>query len=171
MLKVSVKSLLTDPSAIIPFQADVTPEPVMMDGEEVLFLGPCRMNGVFKHIGGGVIRYSGTMDTEVRMACSRCMKETDLPLHTQMEQRFTSDRQQESYMDDDIEVYQNDTIDLTELLTAEINLAIPMKVLCKEDCKGLCPICGKDLNEGPCDCQDDNIDPRWDALKSLLQKE
>lgn len=46
-------------------------------------------------------------------------------------------------------------------------LAVPTKILCSENCAGLCPKCGKNLNEGPCSCSDESIDPRWDALKNL----
>ena len=53
----------------------------------------------------------------------------------------------------------------------DLLLELPSKMLCQEDCRGLCPICGKDLNEGPCGCEHDTTDPRWDALKSLFQDE
>jgi uncharacterized protein len=57
-------------------------------------------------------------------------------------------------------------IDLTEDVRQTILLAVPFKLLCKNDCKGLCPRCGKNLNEGPCTCEDVTIDPRWDGLRS-----
>ena len=49
-------------------------------------------------------------------------------------------------------------------------MALPMKPLCKPDCKGLCPSCGKDLNLGACGCTHETIDPRWEALKALKEK-
>ena len=52
-----------------------------------------------------------------------------------------------------------------------LTLELPLRVLCKEDCKGLCPKCGHNLNEGPCGCDLREEDPRWDALKSLLQNQ
>ncbi len=63
--------------------------------------------------------------------------------------------------------YDGDTIDLTAPIRDTVLLAIPMKPLCKEDCKGLCQYCGKDLNEGPCGCDEDRIDPRWQRLAKL----
>ena len=58
-------------------------------------------------------------------------------------------------------------MDLDELVRADLLLELPTKVLCREDCKGLCPKCGKDLNFGPCDCKKE-IDPRWQALSDLF---
>ena len=171
MLRYQVKSLLTDPSAVIPVEENIELEQLTVGGDHVQFLTPCHLEGQLKNIGGGIIRFIGTLDMQVRMACSRCTKDTDLPLHATIEQRYIADRQQGEIEDDDIEIYENELIDLSELVDSEISMAVPMKVLCREDCKGLCPICGKDLNEGSCDCEQEDIDPRWDALKSLLQRE
>ena len=67
----------------------------------------------------------------------------------------------------DEEVYDGKEIDLGAALREQILLALPPAPLCREDCKGLCPTCGKDLNEGECGCDRAVPDPRWDALKAL----
>jgi uncharacterized protein len=67
----------------------------------------------------------------------------------------------------DLATYTNDEIDLDSLLREQLLLVIPMAHLCREDCKGLCPQCGKDLNEGPCDCPPAPADDRWAALKNV----
>ena len=59
-------------------------------------------------------------------------------------------------------------LDLDELLTEDLLLDVPSKFLCSPDCKGLCPSCGKNLNHGDCDCQQDTVDPRLAILKELL---
>lgn len=59
-------------------------------------------------------------------------------------------------------------LDLDELLYSEVIVSLPMKHLCKEDCKGICPKCGKNLNEGKCGCPEKEIDPRLSALAELL---
>ena len=59
-------------------------------------------------------------------------------------------------------------MDLDELIRTDILLELPTKFLCKEDCKGLCPTCGKNLNEGACNCQTHQIDPRLEVLKQLI---
>jgi hypothetical protein len=63
--------------------------------------------------------------------------------------------------------FKGDELDLSQLAREQILLNLPEQVLCREDCKGICPTCGKDLNEGDCKCGEDEIDPRWAALKDL----
>jgi uncharacterized protein len=65
------------------------------------------------------------------------------------------------------DVLQGDELDLNELAREQILLSLPEQMFCREDCRGLCPACGKDLNDGECDCGSDEIDPRWAALKGL----
>ncbi|HEX4620364.1 MAG TPA: DUF177 domain-containing protein, partial [Myxococcaceae bacterium] len=67
----------------------------------------------------------------------------------------------------DQEVFDGRTIDLDPILREQVLLALPMNVVCREDCKGLCPSCGKDLNEGPCPCEPRAVDPRLAALKGI----
>jgi uncharacterized protein len=66
--------------------------------------------------------------------------------------------------------YQNDEIDLEHLMREQFYLVLPMKPLCTDDCKGLCVMCGTNLNRGTCDCKRDFDDPRFDALRALRSK-
>ncbi len=74
---------------------------------------------------------------------------------------------------DDIEVldYHTKAIDLSHRIEEVIQLSIPLKPMCSEDCKGLCLICGINLNENTCDCELEKDDPRWHVLKTLLKEE
>ena len=67
----------------------------------------------------------------------------------------------------DVATYVDEQIDLEEALRAELLLALPIAPLCRDDCKGLCARCGKDLNEGPCACPPEPKDDRWAALRSV----
>lgn len=73
--------------------------------------------------------------------------------------------------EDDVIVLSDMQLDLYELVRAEVILDIPTKHLCREDCLGICPKCGKNLNEGKCDCKNDDIDPRLQVLQQLLTDE
>jgi len=66
----------------------------------------------------------------------------------------------------DFAVYENDQIDLDEMVLEQLELSLPSRVLCREDCRGLCPQCGADLNVEQCQCKP-QIDPRWRALADL----
>ena len=71
--------------------------------------------------------------------------------------------------DDEIIEVPDLQLDVSELAVTEIVLSLPMKHLCKEDCKGICQTCGKDLNDGPCDCNHAQVDPRLEVLAQLLK--
>jgi uncharacterized protein len=66
-----------------------------------------------------------------------------------------------------LSVFDGEAIDVDEIVKEQILLAVPSRVLCREDCKGICPACGIDRNTGECSCVTDNTDPRWAALKNL----
>jgi uncharacterized protein len=66
-----------------------------------------------------------------------------------------------------VSVFDGEALDIDEIVKEQILLAVPSHMLCRDDCKGICPECGSDRNTGECSCVTDNIDPRWAALKNL----
>lgn len=173
MLSFQVRNLLLDPSLHIPVEAVWENHTICTGNEEVECLEPWRIEGQLSNVGGEVLEFEGTVDTRIMMACARCMKPVEVPLHIVIQQRFAKDQASDMEtldQDRDILPMENDRIDLDETILHEVQLGIPMKVLCKEECKGLCPICGQDLNEGQCGCEEDNSDPRWEALKGLFSE-
>jgi len=115
----------------------------------------------------------GRLCTEVEMGCSRCLEAARLPISapfkyiltpTQAEQQ---EEQELSAEDLDSVYYQDDLIDLDPLIIEQVMLQLPMKVLCRENCRGLCPHCGINLNQHSCQCHDESIDSRLAILKKL----
>jgi uncharacterized protein len=68
----------------------------------------------------------------------------------------------------DLSLFDGEAIDIDELVTEELMLAIPDHVLCNENCKGMCPVCGVDRNSIRCECETHEVDPRWAGLKKLV---
>jgi uncharacterized protein len=66
-----------------------------------------------------------------------------------------------------VSVFDGKALDVDEIVKEQVLLAVPTRMLCREDCKGICPECGTDRNTGECDCVTNDIDPRWAALKNL----
>lgn len=98
--------------------------------------------------------------------CDRCLTEFDKPIEFSFEYTLVRELQ-DSDMDGYILV-ESDFLDVGELCESDIVLNLPLKFLCKDDCKGLCTVCGKNLNQSDCDCLKQQIDPRLAALKGLL---
>ena len=115
----------------------------------------------------------GNIRTVVGMACSRCLEAARLPISVpfkyvlapaQPEHQEEKELNQE---DLDFVFYEGDLIDLDPLVIEQIILQVPIRILCREDCKGLCPHCGINLNTGSCQCHEKQIDSRLAVLKRL----
>jgi len=113
--------------------------------------------------------------TEVEVTCSRCLSLFNYPLALNIEEEYfpiidiVNDNSlslpEESGC---FTIDEQHILDLTEAIRQYALLAIPMKPLCREDCAGLCPICGHNLNQGPCGCLPQEVDPRWSKLGKLV---
>ena len=121
-------------------------------------------------------RIKGTVRTELELPCSRCLEPYHLPVDAALDVRYlpaselSSDDEREVAEEDvDISYYTDDQIDLIELLREQFYLALPMKPLCREDCRGLCPQCGVNRNTGTCECEPGWEDPRLAPLKGLIK--
>ena len=122
---------------------------------------------------GSTVVIQGSVTTQLVLPCARCLEPAELNIDTEF--RYVMVPQPSGYGSDvelspeDIEYgyYAEDCIDLLPLVYEQISLQIPMVVLCREDCKGICPHCGRNLNLGPCSCREDEVDIRWSVLKNL----
>ena len=108
----------------------------------------------------------GTINT-VRLAqCTRCLEDVAVTLDFEIEELYaTKLGTSTQFM-----IGENAILELAPLLREEIMINTPGQIYCREDCQGLCPTCGKNLNYGPCDCKPEDIDPRWSALMNLQKK-
>ena len=102
------------------------------------------------------------------MPCDRCFELTTQEHKLDLFHTVVRELSDEEDNDGEFVLAPDDTLDLDELLTEDLLLDVPSKFLCSPDCKGLCPSCGKNLNHGDCDCQQDTVDPRLAILKELL---
>lgn len=107
--------------------------------------------------------------------CDRCTVNYDYQLKSKFDLVYLySEKISEEIEEEDLNVHyinrDTDVIDISEEVRDYCILAIPYKNLCKEDCKGLCYTCGTDLNETKCKCEDEKIDPKWEALLKLKDK-
>jgi uncharacterized protein len=119
-------------------------------------------------------RLVGTMDTTLELPCSRCVEPFTWPVHADFDLQYQpkaayAEHEEREIREDDFSAayYENEVIDLGQLMAEQFHLSLPMKPLCSDDCRGLCPQCGTNLNRGTCDCRDDWDDPRLAALRSL----
>ena len=123
----------------------------------------------FSNLGVGKVRVQGKADVTLCMNCDRCLKPVDEILHLDFEQEvFSPEVARPDSMDDDQPYMEDYQLNVEELVNTEITVNLPMKVLCKADCKGICRQCGKDLNMGSCECDAFVPDPRMAAIKDIF---
>jgi|Deesub1362A_J573_1020465.scaffolds.fasta_scaffold04811_1 uncharacterized protein len=134
------------------------------------------------HVSVRVNRYGervmldGSAGMSVSLVCSRCLKRFRYPISVEFHEEYVPrpDAVDEEHELTDEELalnyYINDMINLDEFIREQVIVSIPIKPLCKANCMGICPMCGKDLNEGSCDCKKEDIDPRLSALKRMLSE-
>ncbi len=157
----------------------VTLDSAEFGGAEVRFDRPFTGKAKIWNLGDRLL-VQAELQGEVRLTCSRCLREYTQPVSVSFEEEFRegepgAEGPDEEDGDESVEpvsFYSDDELDVTEVARDHILLALPMKPLCSEACQGLCPRCGKDLNEGPCGCggAEENVDPRLAVLKDLLRK-
>ena len=122
---------------------------------------------------GSTVTIVGRVEAALRAPCSRCATAVSIPVDRSFEAVFVTADTGEAdggveldAKDLDLDYYQGGAIDGLRLLAEQIFLELPMKLLCKEDCNGLCAQCGANLNHTDCECEPE-VDPRWADLKAL----
>lgn len=119
---------------------------------------------------GGKIYIKGSIRTKVNLTCSRCLTPFSIPIDTSFEETYYAAG---SMNPDDLEsagrIYQGDQIDLRDVIIESLILTLPMKPVCHQECRGLCPACGCNLNTDHCDCGPQAPDPRLAVLDDLFK--
>lgn len=131
---------------------------------EIAFNGPVELKGIVTNTDGSLsVEAEGRVN--IVMPCDRCGRDVENELDFFLEEVYVASGNAE----EGDESYSGNSIELNCAVKKSILSSLPMKVLCSEDCKGLCPQCGKDLNTGECGCKTDYIDPRFESLRSLFK--
>lgn len=135
------------------------------DGREpISFVGPVKLEGTLSLVGD-MLDLDATATAKIELICSRCLEKFVRDIHIDIHEKFSNENVNK---DDDYIFIDSDAIDITEIIENNIILSLPIKNLCKEDCKGLCQICGTNLNNSSCNCGNQDIDPRLAGLKDFF---
>jgi uncharacterized protein len=141
--------------------------------ERVRLTAPAAVTGKVR-LSGNEVFVSGHVDTRAQVECDRCLQPVEAPVSADFTLDYITGSEYESSevaelteAEMSVAVFDGEGLDVDEIVKEQILLAVPTRMLCREDCKGICPECGIDRNTGECSCGADNIDPRWAALKNL----
>ena len=165
-MRLDLRPILHVPGASLPFDFTLDLSGLDFYGERP-FAHPVRITGTVRNMADALL-LEGSAETTLELVCDRCLKpfrqEMHLPVSTLLAETLEDEE------NDEIVLLDNGEVDLDEVFTTAAVLNMDAKQVCSEDCKGLCPTCGADLNEGSCGCKPER-DPRFAALAQLLDKE
>ncbi len=121
---------------------------------------------------------AGSVSGRLKLECDRCLQPVELPVDSRFQLEYVTPEDYQAQQaieltgdDLDLSTFDGDGIDVDELVTEELLLAVPDHVLCSENCKGICATCGADRNLNECGCESQKVDPRWAGLKKLVNRE
>ena len=141
--------------------------------ERVRVTEPVSVKGRVR-LSGNEVFVNGHIDTRAQVECDRCLQPVELPVSADFALDYITGSEYESSegaelteAEMSVSVFNGEAIDVDEIVKEQVLLAVPTRMLCREDCKGICPECGIDKNTGECQCVTNDIDPRWAALKNL----
>lgn len=165
-MTVDLKPMLRGEITRLPLDFPVEPEAP----EGVIFVGDVHVTGEITN-RGGYMRLEATAEIPYEGVCARCLAKVSDVFTMPFERTVvTEGTLTEEQLQDDVDEYvvlQDGILDIDDSVREAIILSFPMRLLCSEDCPGLCPKCGKPLSEGSCGCITKEIDPRWAVLATL----
>jgi uncharacterized protein len=149
------------------------PEELAIDEEGVRLVRPPALKARIDR-DGDQVRLKGSITAEAEVECDRCLKPIRIPVDAEFDvgyvpvTDYSADETPELHEEDlNVSVFDEEMIDIDDLAREQVLLAMPLRSLCREDCKGLCPVCGINKNVQACQCESTEVDPRWAALKDL----
>ena len=162
-----LSQIIDRPGASVPFSVSVDLSDLCY-GVSYPVSEPVLAEGNVRNTAG-VLVMQGSIATTIHGICDRCASEFHSKVEFPIDVVLVTKLESEENEDEWVFPLEGDSADLDDIVRTVFVLNLDSKLLCKEDCKGLCPQCGKNLNDGPCNCRKE-LDPRFAALKQLLEK-
>ena len=166
MIKINVAEIKKHLTGSKSFQLEAEPAELDITVADLPLKGNVRIVGAMSN-AGDVLLLEARLSAVVQRTCSRCLRAFTAETAASVIEKYYPVGS--VGVESDAYVYNTDLVDITEPLRESLLLAEPLRVLCKEDCLGICPVCGADRNVRPCGCDTGTIDPRLAALKQFIK--
>ena len=161
-----VSQLIQNDGAVKELDLSLKAEDTFFNGQDIVFETPFYLKGEIKNIAG-VLYLDLNADVSFKTQCARCLESVSVHHFFDISEVFSKTEREE--IEEDVTVLESGNIDLSEVTELAFVGSIPINYLCSDDCKGLCNVCGVNLNRQSCSCADDNTDPRLAALKDFFK--
>ncbi len=163
----SVQRALQQQGESLPFAVDMPMDPIEFRGDDISFTRDVHVSGQMMGIEDR-ITLEGTIVASMRSTCVRCLGDAFFTLSIPFTEKYLREADED---EPDAFLYESSAVDLDQMVLGNLVMNMPTQILCKDTCKGLCPKCGKDLNEGPCNCDLTPVNPAFAALGALKLEE
>ncbi len=163
---IDLSEIIRNDSIKINLDTDISLEPIEFLGESFQFAKPL-------HVIGTIINNTKSLELaakvkgEMGACCARCREPLTVAVEFNISEVIMQNA--DDIAEEDVIIIEGEEIDIAEIILNNFLMNVSGKYLCKDDCKGLCLKCGKNLNEGDCGCSDDEIDPRWAKLAEIMK--
>lgn len=165
MLQLDISILKKMSGDVGPFQLSAALPPLELRGKHFHFTAPVE-SSLFARHDDSTVAVEGIVSGKITLCCDRCLKEYEYAFTIPFREAYAQEIPDGV---EDLLPFKGDWVDLTPEVLKTIILSLPMKMLCCEDCLGLCSKCGADLNENRCGCSDESMDPRFSALQDFFK--
>lgn len=160
-----ITPILNGDTEVLPFEGEYMPDEEAY--RDIVFSKPIHLNGTVTNMAG-YMNLTLHAEYSYDAVCARCLAPIHRDCSLDLEKSVAAEGTLENEDTDDYLIARGKKLDLSEPVTDKVYLELPEKHLCKEDCAGLCPMCGRDLNQGACGCKTKSVDPRLEILRQLL---
>jgi uncharacterized protein len=164
---IDVSQALKEPGKVFPFALEEEWEDIEFYGDILHFSAPVHAEGDYFCMGENIV-FQGKMSIQLELQCSRCLQKFSFPFLKDFAEEYSRKQDEEH---SDVYHFAGDTVVLDEMLQDQLLLNFPLKILCSDTCKGLCPVCGTNLNRESCSCKrEQEVESRhpFAALKHLV---
>lgn len=164
-MKIDLSQLINGRASVIEFDEDLNLTDDMIQNSDIESASPFKITGkVYEQ--GDSFYCSGEYKGNLSYKCGRCLIDVEYPMNGLWDKRIINSVEEDT--DDDVYFFENMYLDVSKIILDDITLNLPIQVLCNEDCAGICPTCGANLNTDECTCDEENIDPRLESLKNFF---
>lgn len=168
---IDLSSILDKTKDLLHLKGVIDLDSLDLGGRSIEIVGPIKYEGKIYRLNSQI-----AIDVDILYSykenCHRCLKPTTNKVKTVLSGRLVKGKEEDEEDQglDELFYYQNDALDIDEYIYNQVVFSLPMKSLCSPNCKGLCSVCGVDLNYIKCDCDRENIDPRLEKLRNFFPK-
>lgn len=167
-MQINITDLFMHKSENVTINRELSQDTLELEQVNYQATTPINVSLVMSQLDMETYLIKGLIEVQLKISCDRCTEDvlTDIKVDINKALKIGTNQ----LVDEDTQEYLVDEIfDLEKLVLDEIYMNLPVKTLCDEDCLGLCPSCGVNLNKATCKCENVNIDPRWAGLKDLFK--